>query len=140
MPEKVLEYRHLVTFGDTNVARNVYFARYFDWQGVYRERALHDAYPDFVEDLQRGFGFATEYAHMDFFHEAKLFDDILIRIRISDFSRTRIEFSFDFNRDSPSPKLLLASGKQAVIWVNAQHRPSLMPDELYDRLSALSRS
>jgi len=38
--------RHLVTFGDTNTAGNVYFARFFDWQGECREKLLAQFYPD----------------------------------------------------------------------------------------------
>jgi len=94
------EYRHLVTFGDTNLAGSVYFAKYFAWQGECREKLL-----------------AQFYA-------------ILIRLTVSALTRSRIEFEFEFTRE-PDGRLL-GHGKQAVIWTNAQHRPSLMPDKLYD--------
>ena len=130
--EKYYEYHHLVTFDDTNSVGNVYFARFFQWMGSCREVITAEHYPELVTDIKRGFGFATEFAHIDYAKECFLFDKILIKMKVTDLSRTRIEFTFDFvdeNKDST-----IASGKQAVIWVNPQHRPSIMPDKLYDSI------
>jgi enediyne core biosynthesis thioesterase len=124
------EHRLLVTFGDTNVVGNVYFANYFHWQGACREAMLAEYYPEFEDDLHRGFSFITEFAHMDFLQEAHLFDRVLVRMTSNDLSRTRFELEFEFLREKEG--FLLARGKQAVVWVNPQHRPSLMPDKLYD--------
>jgi enediyne biosynthesis thioesterase len=127
---KWYQYRHLVTFGDTNIVSNVYFANYFHWQGACRESLMAETYPEFEDDLRRGFGLITEFAHIDFLQESRLFDRVLVRMTVSDVSRTRIEFEFEFVREKDDT--LLAQGKQAVVWVNQQHRPSLMPDKLYD--------
>jgi acyl-CoA thioesterase FadM len=48
----------------------------------------------------------------------------------NDLSRTRFELEFEFLREKGDT--LLARGKQAVVWVNPQHRPSLMPEKLYN--------
>ncbi len=127
---KWYQHHHLVTFGDTNIVGNVYFANYFHWQGACREALMAETYPEFADDLRRGFGLVTEFAHMDFLQEARLFDQVIVRMTIGDLSRTRIEFEFEFTRQKDDT--LLARGKQAVVWVNQQHRPSLMPDKLYD--------
>jgi acyl-CoA thioesterase FadM len=74
----------------------------------------------------------TEFAHMDFSREALLFDTVLIDMSVTSLSRTRVEFHFDFLRESDGEKL--CSGQQAVVWVNAQQRPSLMPDALYEQI------
>ena len=123
------EYRHLVTFGDTNTAGSVYFANYFAWQGECREKLLAQFYPEFAHDLKHGFGMNTEYAQQHFFSEAALFDHLVIRLTVTALTRSRIEFEFEFLRE-PDGKLL-GRGQQAVIWTNAQHHPSLMPDKLY---------
>lgn len=129
-PGKAFEYRHLVTFDDTNSTGNVYFARYFLWMGTCREVITIEHYPEIVDDLKKGFGFATEFAHIDYAKECFLFDKIIVRMTIADLSRTRIEFGFEFiNEDTGE---LLAEGSQAVVWINSMHRPSLMPDKLYD--------
>ena len=130
--KKFYKYLINVTFQDTNVFGNVYFARYFDWQGKVREEIMKEHYPEIISDLKEGLGFATEYAHIDFKHEAFLFEEIEIRMGLIDLSRSRIEFSFDYY--NKNTQQLLALGRQAVIWVNSQHRVSLMPDELYDKI------
>ena len=127
---KEFEHRHIVTFSDTNVVGNVYFTRYFEWMGECRELVIADHYPEIVEDLRKGFGMATEFAHIDFKSEARLFDHILVKMSIDDLTRTRIGFGFTFLNEKTNE--VLAIGEQAVIWVNQQHRPSIMPDKLYD--------
>lgn len=128
--QKWFEHRLLVTFGDTNVVGNVYFANYFHWQGACREALMAETYPEFEDNLRRGFGMITEFAHIDFLQESRLFDRVLVRMAVSDISRTRFEFEFEFVREKDDT--LLARGKQAVVWINQQHRPSLMPDKFYD--------
>lgn len=125
-----VEYRHLVTFGDTNSAGTVYFARYFCWQGECREQLLAQFYPEFAADLRQGFLMVTEFARADFFGEATLFDWLVFRVTVSGLTRSRIEFEFEFVRERDGK--VLARGWQAVVWTNQQHRPSLMPDKLYE--------
>jgi enediyne core biosynthesis thioesterase len=124
------ECRQLVTFGDTNAAGSVYFAKYFAWQGECREKLLAQFYPEFANDLKQGFGMTTEFARQDFSSEATLFDQLLIRLTVTALTRSRIEFEFEFVREQDGR--LLGRGTQAVIWTNPQHRPSLMPDKLYE--------
>jgi enediyne core biosynthesis thioesterase len=128
------DYRHLVTFGDTNTAGSVYFAKYFVWQGECREKLLAQFYPEFVNDLRQGFYMITEFAHQDFLGEATLFDQLVIRLTVVALTRSRIEFEFEFVREQDGK--LLARGRQAVLWTNQQHRPSLMPDKLYETTAA----
>ncbi len=130
MSRRWFEYRHLVTFGDTNSAGSVYFAKYFSWQGECREKLLAQFYPEFARDLKLGYGMTTEFAHQDFFSEAVLFDQLVIRVTVTALNRSRIEFEFEFVREHDG--VLLGRGRQAVIWTNPHHRPCLMPDALYD--------
>ena len=128
------EYRHRVTFGDTNAAGNVYFAKHFAWQGECRERLLAQHYPDFINDLRQGFTLTTEFAHQEFFAEAALFDLLLIRLTVIGLTRSRMELEFEFVREQDGT--LLSRGRQAVIWTNPQRRASLMPDQLYETTAA----
>jgi acyl-CoA thioesterase FadM len=124
------EYRRLVTFGGTNIAGSVYYANYFVWQGECREQLLAQFYPEFTEDLRRGFSLITEFAHQDFYQEATLFDRVLVRLTVTALTRSRIEFEFEFVREADGA--LLSRGRQAVVWMNQQRRPSLMPEKLYE--------
>ncbi len=123
------EYRRLVTFADTNVAGSVYYANYFAWQGECREQLLAQSYPEFADDLRRGFSLVTEFAQQEFFQEASLFDWVVVRQTVTALTRSRIEFEFEFVREKDG--VLLSRGRQAVLWMNQQRRPSLMPEKLY---------
>lgn len=133
---KWFEYHHRVTFVDTNMVGNVYFATYFIWMGKCRDLVMADHYPQIRDHIKNGFGFATEYAHIDFLHETFMFDNVLVRMTIKDLTRTRIEFVYEFIHEGNNTTL--AKGAQAVVWVNAQHRPSLMPEELYAKACEFS--
>ena len=125
---KWFELKHLVTFDDTNCAGNVYFARYFVWMGKCREALAAEYYPQLAGDFKRGNGFATEFAHVDYKKDSFLFDRVVIKLGVAQFTRTRIEFTFEFVNETSG--VLLATGRQAVVWINPQHRPSLMPESL----------
>jgi enediyne biosynthesis thioesterase len=132
MSPKFYEHRLKVTFAETNVVGNVYFAHYFFWQGKCREALLAEGYPEFEQDLKRGFGLITDSATMDFHYEAHLFDEIIIRMYVAELTRSRIRFRYEFLRAAENT--LLAEGEQTVVWVNQQQRPSLMPDKLFDAI------
>lgn len=132
-PDRSFDQRFVVTFQDTNVAGNVYFATYFRWQGVCRELLLALLYSQASEDLRKGMGFATKYAHMDFVHEALLFDSILIRMTAQRLTRIQVEFGFEFLKE-PEGRLL-AKGTQGVVWTTCDHSPGRMPNELYENIA-----
>ena len=129
-PKRWLDYRHKITFIETNAVGNVYFSHYFALMGKARDVALEQFLPDVEAYLKQGFGLITEYAHIDFAHEGRLYDALLIRMGCLALSRTRIEFEFEFVREKDST--VLCKGRCAIIWVNPQHRPAIMPDSLYD--------
>jgi enediyne core biosynthesis thioesterase len=129
-----MEYRHLVTFEDTNAVGSVYFAKYFNLQGECREKLLAQFYPEFVHDVRLGFCLVTESAHQEYYGEATLFDTLVIRVTVTALSRSRIEFEFEFVHETDGR--LLARGRQAVIWTNQHRRPSIMPDKLFHATAA----
>lgn len=128
--DRYFEQRFVVTFQDTNVAGNVYFATYFRWQGVCRELFLASLYPEAREHLRMGSGFATKCAHMDFAHEAFLFETIVVRMREHKLSRIQIEFHFEFIKEQGLT--VAARGSQSVVWTTSDHSPGRMPQELYE--------
>lgn len=134
--QKWFEHIHEVTFADTNMVGNVYFATYFMWMGKCRDVVMAEHYPELKDHIKNGFGFATEYAHIDFLQEAFLFDTVVVKMMITDLSRTRIEFTYEFVNTSHDT--IIAKGQQAVVWVNQQHRPSFMPQDLYEKAMEFS--
>ena len=53
------EYRHLVSFEETNLVGNVYYVNHVRWQGRVREMFLRDHAPDVVEELSHEIGRAS---------------------------------------------------------------------------------
>src|SRR4029079_452128 len=49
---KAYEYRHVVTFEDTNLLGNVYYVNYLSWQGRCRELFLRDHAPSILAQLR----------------------------------------------------------------------------------------
>lgn len=125
------EYRHHVTFADTNMTDNVYFATYAMWMGKCRDMIMCDHYPKLKDYIKDDFGFATEYLHIDFIQETFLFDEVIVKMTISNLTHTRVEFQCEFV--NAANNALIAKGSQAVVWINPQRRTSFMPDELYNK-------
>ena len=74
------EYRHLVTFQETNLVGNVYYANHISWQGRVRELFLRDHAPTVVQELMNGLLIATTRVSCDYLAELTVFDEILIRM------------------------------------------------------------
>jgi hypothetical protein len=45
-----------------------------------------------------------------------------------------VRMRFDYYRIEESGPVLLAEGSQSTMWVNPQHRPSMMPEYLYQAI------
>lgn len=137
---KVFRYYTHVTFQDTNLVGNVYFAQYFSWQGKCRERFLFTHAPEVLEDFKKGHGMITKESSCRFLHEAFASDRLLIEMSLSQLTRVGMSMNFDYYRleggVDDADRVLLAQGFQSTLWVNPEHRISVMPDYLYSALDA----
>jgi enediyne core biosynthesis thioesterase len=132
MPEAYL-YRHRVTFDETNLVGNVYFAHFVHWQGHCRELFLADHAPGVLGALANGLALVTVDCAVEFFGEGRAFDDIELRMSLERLRGNRITMCFDYVRTGPPPAELLAHGRQTVACMRrggAGLEPSAIPDEL----------
>ena len=129
---RFFEYRMQVSFEETNVVGNVYFANYFVWQGKCREAFLAKYAPQVLEDFAAGHGMITKESSCVFFNESFAFDKLLIRMSLEKINRTSIAMSFDYYRDGDGDLTLLAQGKQSTIWASPGQKVSMLPDYLYN--------
>jgi enediyne core biosynthesis thioesterase len=131
--EKYYEYRHTVGFEETNMVGNVYYVNYLRWQGRCREMFLKDRAPSVLEELQHDLKLFTLKVDCEFFAELTAFDDLVIRMRLTELAQTQVQFGFDYVRLDESGETLVARGSQRVACMrgpNTRTTPARVPEAL----------
>lgn len=131
-------YRHRVTFDETNLVGNVYFAHFLHWQGHCREYFLAEHAPQTVRALGDGLALVTVDCAADFFAEGRALDEIEVRMWLDRVAANRVEMSFDYLRIAPGPAELLARGRQSIACMRRRGdalEPGPIPGELAEALS-----
>jgi len=132
------EYRHVVSFEETNLVGNVYFTNHLSWQGRCRELFLRDHAPDVVDELSRGLSLATVRCSCEYFAELTAFDEVNVRMSLAELMQNRITLAFEYWRVEE----LVARGEQHVACMRRDGKrliPSAIPPSLRDALSAYSQ-
>lgn len=127
------EYRHVVGFEETNLVGNVYYANYVRWQGQCREMFLLEHAPEVLDDLLGSLRLFTLSADCEFLGELAAFDELSVRMQVSDLTQTQIGLAFDYVRLCDGSQDLIAKGWQRVACM--QHdkeraRPTRVPETL----------
>ncbi|MFI6319957.1 acyl-CoA thioesterase [Nonomuraea sp. NPDC050556] len=134
---RTYDYRHLVTFEETNLVGNVYFTNYLLWQGHARERFLAEHAPGVVRDLSDGLALVTVSCNCDFFAELFALDTVEVRMRLAAVEETRVSMSFAYFRVADGLPELVARGGQTIGCARrtpAGVEPVPVPAELLDAL------
>jgi enediyne biosynthesis thioesterase len=127
------EYKHTVGFEETNIVGNVYYVNYLRWQGRCREMFLKQQAPDVLADLQDDLKLFTLKVDCEFYAEITAFDELSIRMRLTDLAQTQVEFSFDYVRLDGDGETLVARGRQRVACMrgpNTRTVPTPVPEAL----------
>ncbi|HHO53937.1 MAG TPA: acyl-CoA thioesterase [Deltaproteobacteria bacterium] len=127
-----LEYRHIVSFEETNVVGNVYYANYVLWQGRCREMFLAEYAPDVAEKIQGGLALITLNVSCDYHHSLYAFDEVALRMRVGWVRHNRMALDFEYVRLNGGPERV-ASGRQetaCMTIVADQMDPSPWPDSM----------
>jgi enediyne core biosynthesis thioesterase len=136
MPTRYV-YRHRVTFDETNLVGNVYFAHYLHWQGHCREHFLADHAPGVLDALGDGLALVTVDCAVEFYAECRAFDTIEVHMVLDRIAGNRLTMCFDYVRVAPGAAELLARGRQTVACMRrGDHGLELaaVPDELHRAL------
>lgn len=131
---KAFVWPHTVTFGETNVMGNVYFARHFDWQGECREMFLKAHCPAILQELARDLRLVTLNAHAEFFGELFAFDEIELHMRLGFAQQHRIGLRFDVVKQDGA---IAARGAQDVGCMRLRGgvlEPTALPPDLLNAL------
>jgi enediyne biosynthesis thioesterase len=131
---RAYEYEHTVSFEETSLVGNVYFARHVSWQGRCRELFLRDHAPSVLDELAHDLRLVTTHVSCDYFAELFALDRVLVRMTLGRVAQGRISMRFEYLRDGE----LVARGAQEVACLRAVgggHLPVPVPDALRTALS-----
>jgi enediyne biosynthesis thioesterase len=134
---RYFEYRHTVSFEETNLLANAYFTHFIRWQGLCREKFLKDHTPDIPALFAGGFRLVTLKCSCDYFSELKAFDEVAVRMRLSDLVQNRMVLSFEYLGHGPQGEVLVARGEQHIASMTLRDgrlEPSPWPSTLLDAL------
>ncbi len=129
------EYRHVVSFQETNLVGNVYYTNHLAWQGRCRELFLRDHAPEVIDELGRGLSLATVSCACEYFAELAAFDEIVVRMRLAELVLNRMRLTFEYWRG----KELIAHGEQQVACMKRDGEkllPAPVPPSLRAALAA----
>ncbi|WP_404338000.1 acyl-CoA thioesterase [Sphingomonas sp. MMS12-HWE2-04] len=99
-----------ISFEDTNLVGNVYFAKFVSWQGRCREAFLAEHAPDVLEMLAGVLRLVTIKTSCEYFEELAAFDKLEIEMRLHGQRGNRIELEFRYCLESHGHRRLAALG------------------------------
>ena len=133
------EYRHIVSFQETNLVGNVYYTHFLAWQGRCREMFLRDHAPDVLAELSGSLSLATVRCSCEYFSELLAFDEVIVRMRLAELMQNRITLGFEYWRRKNGSEELVARGEQQVACMKREEQrvvPSVVPPSLREALAA----
>ncbi|MDJ0784636.1 MAG: SDR family NAD(P)-dependent oxidoreductase [Desulfosarcinaceae bacterium] len=109
-----------------NLVGNVYYANYYEWQGLVRDRFFYELDPQPVIPGRAGKEVLCLECRIDHLREAMPFERILITLGMTRLDSTGGRLHFTYHRkDDNGGRIKLASGWQRIVWVerDPQGRP-----------------
>lgn len=106
------DYRHRVSFEDTNVAGNVYYVNHLKWQGRCRELFLYEHAPELLARLNEDLALVTVRCACEYLSELFVFDEVIVRMRLGGLTQGRVSMRFEYLRVNGPDAHLIATGEQ----------------------------
>lgn len=111
---RTYDHRHVVTFQDTNLVGNVYFANFVAWQGACREHFLRDRAPGVLQQLGGELSLVTVSCQCEFLAEVFAFDEVIVKMSLVEALHNRLDLRFDYVRVAAGAEELVAIGRHRV--------------------------
>lgn len=111
-PKRKFTFLKRVYLSDTNAQGNVYFARFFEWQGEAREEFFRVAVPIHDAFFASGYRLITVEASLEYKGEAALYDEVEIEVKVHWLRRASSELGFRYINTKTGE--CLAVGKQVI--------------------------
>lgn len=127
---KRFQFDKIVYLTDTNAMGNVYFAKFFEWQGMAREEFFRELIPDYLAFMKSGTRLITVEASMEYKHEALLFDQITISVKPQNVKRLGFDLSFTFT--NKATQQIIGVGRQRIAFADANGKLITIPSALVE--------
>ncbi|MGB1328274.1 MAG: acyl-CoA thioesterase [Porticoccaceae bacterium] len=108
-------YKHELTpfLKDSNAYGNIYFARYFEWQGICREMWFTECIYSNMFEMDGAF--LTRAAHNDYVQEVLPFQKIYCELNINNLKKTCFDLLFKFFNEKSE---IVSKGYQTVVYTD----------------------
>jgi acyl-CoA thioesterase FadM len=113
---------------DSNAYANTYFSRYFEWQGVCRERWFHQCIS--ADMLQLKGVFITKRAHTEYLQETFPFQSVECELNTWDVRHCSVYVLFRFR----VAQTVVATGYQQIVFAGPDRRIQRFPADMLARL------
>ena len=129
-------FRHALTIylKDSNAYGNTYFARYFEWQGICRERWFHECIA--ADMLQAEGVFITKHAQQDYVQETFPFQQVECEVNTYDVKRCSFWLEFRFY----SGGQLVSTGRQHIVFANHAKQITALPQRVIGAIRRYMRT
>ena len=118
---------------DSNAYGNIYFARYFEWQGICREMWFCERIFSNMFELEGAF--VTKFAHNDY--EAEVFPFQKIKCLLNTRHVKKASFEIVFRFYSVETLQLVSQGCQKVAFMNAKGKTLLqLPADILEKIKS----
>ncbi|NVD97106.1 thioesterase family protein [Massilia sp. BJB1822] len=131
-----LTFHHQVSIylKDSNAYGNTYFARYFEWQGICREKWFFECVAR--DMLQKEGVFITKRAEQDYLQETFPFQDV--RCEINTYGVRRCSFWLEFRFYANG--IPVAVGRQQIVFADHGKQIAALPERALKRIKAYALS
>lgn len=127
--EKLTFYHSLEIFlKDSNAYTNTYFSRYFEWQGICREKWFHDC---ISSDMLQTLGvFITKSAHQDYIKETFPFQRVECQLNTFNIKQCSFYLLFRFSVAANT----VSHGYQQIVFAGHDKKIKKLPNHILDRI------
>ena len=87
---RAFEFRHIVSFEESNLVGNVYYVNHLRWQGRCREMFLRQHCPEILEELKSGLALFTTQCSCQYFNVISSPRATTWDVKMSDVNRSNV--------------------------------------------------
>lgn len=125
---KTFQHSFMTYLKDSNAYTNIYFARYFEWQGVCRELWFHECVSDNLLALDGAF--VTKQAHQDYVHEVFPMQNVTALLNTYNLKPCSFFLLIRFFVE----QTLVSGGYQQVVFQNRQKKVARLPKFIAEKV------